>query len=106
MPDLETTHEHDVPAGIEQTDDPERSDFLPPIGCDYSDDSVHSQACVHLTKVRKDSRTWMQNECIVENAVRNAKVFRYGKESAATNGEAIANDIQTTVMSISDIQTR
>ncbi len=77
---------------------------LPAFGTIGEDDASHGQALAFLMRVGRQAA--LAREDHVEQATLNAKVFQWGKEHKATGDDLVANDIQTAILSITDLQTR
>lgn len=77
---------------------------LPPFNGIGDDPSMHGQAIAYLARIGEESKN--DSEEFVTQAVENAKFYRWGQANAPIGDEIVANDIQTAILSITDIQTR
>lgn len=103
------SQEQSVPAGAIDPD-AERSFIagfnpdLPHFGEITEDLNTHGQAIAYLMRIARESDEARQPR--IDQASRNARIYQWGVEHEPVDDTAISNDIQTTVISISDIQTR
>lgn len=102
------TLESEVPAGVlDGTEPPDPNDpgyDLPPFGCDYAQAGMHGQAAAFLSRLAREASDAKDGH--VDGAEENAVIYRQGQLHRPAEGQVITNDIQTAVLSITDIQTR
>lgn len=104
------SQEQSVPAGaIDQSDVDRRfiagfNPDLPHFGALTEDISTHGQAVAYLMRTRREADEAREDR--IKQAEKNGKVYQWGTEHEPFDDTAISNDIQTAVISISDIQTR
>ncbi len=100
------SHEQDVPAGV-LDDDIDLAQYpsdLPPIGSINEDPSTHGQALAFLYRIGRVADQARQDR--LHQAEINAKIYEWGKSRQPADGDVISNEIQSQVLSITDLQTR